>query len=330
MRNRQGTLQPVHQAMVEARPEKSAVRKLWIERAVHHSCQSPNLDDSLYLTLSGAEGEEISMLIEAGLLKLTEVNSIDSKFQQRVVAIESNHVAYTRLQTKFPGLKIIRDPVSELLRGSTRTRYPQGEPERICRSRIVNLDLNQAWKPQLVEGHWMVPVARWIQKFAEMHARSPKLGWSLFLTLHGECPWEAPSASLIGDEIRALSELHAAIKNNVENWLTSPVFTQILENAISSYKDLDVELQQRVLMWLVPSVIVRDCATQGWSISIRHNLRYGQPPEQAPMVTWIIDFNVPGREALSYDRELLAGLTDVLNRAGYIDARGNVNYYDRS
>lgn len=328
MPNQQGSLRPVHQAMAEARPEKSAVRKLWIERAVHHSTRSPNLEDPLYLTLSGAEGEEISMLIDAGLLKLTEVNSIDSRFQHRVVAIENNHVAYTRLQTKFPGLKIIRDPVSELLHGSTRTRYPQGEREQICRSRIVNLDLNQAWNPQLIDGHWIVPVARWIQKFAEMHARAPKLGWSLFLTLHGECPWQAPSASLIGDEIRALSEFHTAIKNNVENWLTSPVFTQILGNAISNYKDLDVELQQRVLMWLVPSVIVRDCAAQGWSISIHHNLRYGRPPAHAPMVTWIIDFNVPEREALSYERELLAGLTDVLNKAGYIDARGRINFYN--
>lgn len=329
MPSQQGALRPVHHAMSDARPEKNAVRKLWIERAVYHSRQSLNLNDPLYLTLSGAEGDEFSLLINAELLKLTEVGSIDAAYQHRVVAIENNHSAYAKLQTKFPGLKIVRNTIEELLHGTTRVRYPQGETEKICRSRIINLDLNQAWNPQYIDGHWIVPVARWIQKFAEMHSRSPKVAWSLFLTLHGECPWQAASAALIGDEIRTITGLSEAIKNDAEKWLTSPVFSKIIEHAISNYKNLDIHLQQRVLMWLVPSVVIRDCAAQGWSISIKHNLKYGKPPEHAPMVTWVIDFNVPSRDALSYQQELLDGLTDVLNNAGYIDVNGKINYYGR-
>jgi hypothetical protein len=329
MPNAKSSLRPVHDAMADLRPEKNAVRQLWIERAIFHSAQSPNLDDPLYLTLSGAEGAELSMLVDAGLLELTEVDSIASRYKHRVVAIENNHAAYTKLQTKFPGLKILRDQVSDLLHGTTRTRYPQGEREQICRSRIVNLDLNEAWMPQLVDGQWIVPVARWIAKFAEMHARAPKLSWTLFLTLHGECPWPPPPALLISDEICAISELSAAIRNKAQDWLTSEVFSQILDRAIKNYGDLSAELQQRVLMWLVPSAIVRDCASQGWAISIHHNLRYGRPPQHAPMVTWIIDFNVPERDALSFQQELLDGLMDVLNKAGYIDAEGNINYYDQ-
>lgn len=328
MPSQQVSLRPVHQAMADARSEKKAVRELWLERALFHSGRSSNLCDPLYLTLSGAEGEEFSMLINAELIKLTEVGSIDAAYQHRVVAIENNHSAYAQLQTKFPGLKIVRNTVEELLHGTTRVRYPEGETEKICRSRIINLDLNQAWNPKLIDGHWIVPVARWVQKFAEMHSRSPKLEWSLFLTLHGECPWQAASAALIGDEIRAITELSVAIKNGAEDWLTSPVFSRIIDHAISSYRDLDAELQQRVLMWLVPSVIIRDCANQGWSISIHHNLKYGRPPEHAPMVTWIIDFNVPQRDALSYQQELLDGLMGVLNKAGYIDADGNIKHYN--
>lgn len=329
MPDKHGSLKPVHKAMADARPEKDAVRQLWLERAHYHSSQSLNLGDPLYLTLSGAEGEELSLLIEAGLLKLTETNSIAAEYQHRVVAIEHNSLAYSQLQAKFPGLKIIRETVAAYIHGPTRTRYPDGECSRICRSRIVNLDLNQTWSPQLFEGHWIVPVARWIEKFAEMHSRAPKLPWTLFLTLHGECPWQAASAALIGDEIKTISGLSDAIKSNAKEWLTSALFSQIIEAAIANYIDLEPELQQRVLMWLVPSVIVRDCATQGWSISIRHNLRYGRPPHHAPMVTWIIDFNIPGREALSYDQELFTGLTDVLNSVGYIDAKGHIKYYER-
>lgn len=327
MVDQQGVLKPVHQAMAEARPEKNAVRKLWIERAIQHSLLSENINEPLYLTLSGAEGHEFTMLIEAGLLKVTEVNSIDSKYQHRVVAIENNHSAYTQLQTKFPGLKIIRDPIESMIHGTTRTRFPQGELEKICRSRIVNLDLDQAWKPQNIDGNWIVPVARWIEKFAEMHARAPKLGWTLFLTLHGECPWRAPEASLICDEINAITGLDNAIKNSAEGWLTSKVFSDILNDAIKNYIDLESELQQRLLMWLVPAVIVRNCAAQGWSISIQYNLHYGRPPEHAPMVTWIIDFNVPERPALNYQQELLAGLTEILNKAGYVNGEGIINFY---
>jgi hypothetical protein len=323
----QGELQAVHQAMAEARLEKQAVRNLWLERAIYHSEQAPDLKDTLYLTLSGAEGAEFSLLIDAGLLKTTEVNSIEADYLRRVIAIEQNHAAYIQLQSKFPGLQIIRNTVEQLLHGNTRTRFPENDRLRICRSRIVNLDLNQAWSPYLIEGQWIVPVARWIEKFAEMHAVAPQVPWSLFLTLHGECPWRAPASEVITDEIRVISTMDNAIKEKLESWITTDVCTQILQNAIENYSSFRTELQQRLLMWLVPSVIIHDCATKGWAISIRHNLHYGRHPEHAPMVTWVIDFNVPERQARNYQHEFLAGLKEVLNTVGYIDAQGNTVYY---
>jgi hypothetical protein len=45
------------------------------------------------------------------------------------------------------------------------------------------------------------------------------------------------------------------------------------------------------------------------------------------MVSWIIDFDVPGHGALHYEEELRTCLRTVLHRAARIDETGQLHYY---
>jgi hypothetical protein len=207
------------------------MRELWIDKAI--SCADHNGSSPLYFTLSGAEGHEFRMLGERGLIQFTETGALDAACAHKVVAIENDAWAHAQLLNKFPGLKIKRNTVQGLVHGNGLVRYPQGDDERICRARIINLDLDESWMPAFHEGEWIVPVSRWVYKFAAVHARPQRLAWTLYLTLHGECPWGAELRPIISAEIIEILASDPSIRLTVQNWLGAELLNDIVSgNAV--------------------------------------------------------------------------------------------------
>lgn len=124
----EGADRRVDAAMAEERPAKRTVRSLWLVEHALYDALYPN-NDPLLVTLCGEEAREIRMLIEVGLIKLTEVGAIASESQDRVVAIERNPRAVLKLQKQYPGLKIIQQDFRALIGGDSLRRFPQREQE---------------------------------------------------------------------------------------------------------------------------------------------------------------------------------------------------------
>jgi hypothetical protein len=57
-----------------------------------------------------------------------------------------------------------------------------------------------------------------------------------------------------------------------------------------SLTDLGHPDRQRVLMTLVPKKVAHCVTAQGWQVNTTHNMRYGDPPASAAMVTWVFRF----------------------------------------
>ncbi len=166
---------PVDLAMLAERIEKKTIRSLWLAAVKEVAKEHPETDVPWYLTLSGAEAHDIQLLIDEGLLALTEVRSIQEKDQHKVVAVENSNEAILNLQKKLPGLKIKRAPFQSLIRGNDVFAWPEGDDEKYCRAHIVNLDLNDPLKGIACSGDVNFPVLSWIRKLCQLHSRSTSL-----------------------------------------------------------------------------------------------------------------------------------------------------------
>src|SRR2546423_14720699 len=107
----------VDAAMAADRPAKQAIRRLWLEQAQYFDKQFPTDDVPLYLTLSGAQAQDIRLFALHELIKLTEIGGVADESQGRVVAIEANQQAVIELQKNLPGLKILRQGFKEIVLG---------------------------------------------------------------------------------------------------------------------------------------------------------------------------------------------------------------------
>ncbi len=179
---------PVDLAMDEDRPEKRLIRTLWVAEVRKVAAEYPNSDEPWYLTLGGTGGYDIQSIIEAGLISMTEVNSIAEDHQNKIVAVERRSRAIAALQAKFVGLRIKQVDFGTLVHGEGQFAWPQGEDMRLCRARIVNLDLNSPLQAHS-EDEFVFPVLEWIRKLCQIHARPPHADWTLCLTLHAEVLW---------------------------------------------------------------------------------------------------------------------------------------------
>src|SRR5260221_8675457 len=126
----------VDRAMSANRPEKTAIRRLWLAQVRKYDAELAGKPPELLLfTLAGAEGRDIQYLIDNRVLAVTEVGSLHPDSQGKVVAIENSRHAVADLQRRMPGLKIIFGAVQDVVHGSSPVRYPQGGHEEACRAR---------------------------------------------------------------------------------------------------------------------------------------------------------------------------------------------------
>jgi hypothetical protein len=309
--------------MSEVRIEKNAIRSLWLEAVKEVAKEYPGTDVPWYLTLSGAEARDIQLLIDEGLLSLTEVGSIKENDQHKVVAVERNNQAILELQKKLPGLKIKRAEFRDLIRGDGIFSWPQGDDEKYCRAHIVNLDLNNPLRGATCNGEVTFPVLSWIRKLCQLHARSPRYDWTLCLTLHGEVVWleevNTWTKSFLAENLRREPDFAKGCRE----FLGEELVTQVTGCSPIDFSTLDRTGQQKIIMVMVPKMIAKLVHNEGWNVSTERNLSYGQAG-CAPMVTWIVRFTWSSDGSATPDALYRAALKDILSGAGVVTDRGQI------
>lgn len=314
---------PVDRAMSAERVEKKAIRTLWLSVIREVAAQYPETEVPWYLTLSGAEARDVQLLIDEGLIALTEVHSIREKDQHKVVAVENNNQAILELQKKLPGLKIKKAQFQELIRGEKIFSWPDGDDEKYCRAHVINLDLNAPFRGTICSEDVVFPVLHWVKKLCQLHSKPPRYDWTLCLTLHGEVVWPEEVNTWIKnfllENLRREPEFAAACRE----FLGEELVTLVTGGAAIDFRNLDRAEQQKVIMVMVPKMIAKLVHIEGWEVSTQHNLSYGQE-ECAPMVTWIVRFTWSAEKSSQPDALYRAALRDIFSGTGVIKDDGKI------
>ena len=275
--------------MGERRPEKEVMRTFWLEEAKAYSDQYPDDAHPLYLTLPGPAAYDVRLLINEGLLRLTESGAIAEDQQFRVVCIERNGMAVAKLSQQFPGMKIIEGTVENLLAWQSQFSWPSKKNRRLFRARVVNLDLDTPLVARPANGLVVFPVIEVIRKLLELHATPPRLRWTLCLTLHGEIPWRGEVAELAQAFVRENLDRDGEFRVHATSALTQEFVERLVAANPIDFGDLHHVDQQRFLMVFVPKKIAQLVQHAGWRLITKHNVRYGTPPN-APMAAWVLEF----------------------------------------
>lgn len=314
----------VDSAMAAGRRAKDVVRRKWIEE-VRRLSEGANGDCPLYLTLPGAAGDEVQLLVDEGILETTAVGSIAEECQWKVVAIESSPPAVFALKQRFPGLLVREETVENLLRGGGPFSWPPEKDRVHCRAAVVNLDLNTALIGDAGQGLASLPVFPLIAKLAELHAIPPHLEWVLCLTLHGEAPWGEPLTSELCAFLKENFARSTEFKEQCRGVLGEEVFGLVLGATQWSLGQRSREDQQRALMAFVPKRIARDLHHRGWRLEEEANWMYGGTNEAAPMVTWVLRLIHDRRAIPTPDAVYRDSIKTILTRAGRIATDGTVS-----
>ncbi len=316
-------IRPVDLAMAENRPEKKAVRNLWLEEVRAIAQQNPGGNEPWYLSLPGSEGLDIQMLIEDGLISLTEVNSIAEKDQGKVVAVESSNRAVAALQRKFVGLQIREVDFRSLIRAEGVFRWPEGDDEKFCRARVVNLDLNCPLEADIDDRNVTFRVLAWIEKLCHIHAKPPRLDWTLCLTLHGEIAWPEDANRYAQKFLRENLGREPFFDEGCRAFFGADLYEATTGEIAANFNDFDRTEQQKIVMVLVPKIISRLVHDKGWRVRTERNLRYGTG-QHAPMVTWIVKFTWDQEALAEPDANYCEALRNIFSGAGVVTGEGEI------
>lgn len=306
------------------RPEKRAVRTLWLESVIQFSEAFPEDVVPLYLTLSGAEGRDIELLVENNLLPLTETGAVALEHRHRVIAVENSSRGVAALLRKYPGLKILEHPFQSLVRSHSPFRWPAGVDEQFCSARVVNLDLNETLAAVDDTDQVTFPVLQWIAKLGQIHA-ARQLDWCLCFTLHGEIGWSDDVSLGVREYLSENFESEPIFGEDCRRLFGDVLYAEIVSERPVKFACLSIEEQQLILMAFVPKKIAHLTCPQGWRVETQRNLRYGGVGDRAPMVTWIVNFVWDPRASRRPQAVYRESLRVALSGAGRIEEDGTIS-----
>ncbi len=315
---------PVDAAMNADRPEKKAVRGLWVKKVQEHDTRLKGIasKDRLYLTLCGAAAKDIKLLIEKGVIGLTETGSLTPESAARIAAIESNQAAVIELLRAYPGLKVHNGSFEHLLHGNKATRFPSGDSESLCRSAVVNLDLNNCLEAAEADGVITFPLIDHLDKLATIHAAEQKLEWTLLMTLHGELNWSDAAWQYVVQYLLENMESVAEFRTAVEAVWGAESTAHLNAQDINALK-ANKAIHQRLVLSLLPKLVADKVRAHRWAIHVDWSFEYGGANEAAPMVTWSIDFKHAAMgvtPAANYKQNVAR----ILQNARLLDGQGRI------
>jgi hypothetical protein len=306
------------------RPEKNTIRGVWVEEVRHVGSSAPPTAVPLYLTLPGELGLDIKELADAGLIQMTETGAIADADALRVIAVEDSAEAIIRLQTRYPGLKILQEPLESLLHSIGDLAWPEGEVRELFRAQVVNLDLNTALTAGIRNDQLVFPVLALVRKVAVLHADAPHIEWTLCLTLQGQVDWSGRADALVCQFLSENFSRDLTFSAQARALLGPELYEDIsVRPTKTGVRDLSVDRQQRVLMALVPKQIAFDAHSVGWKVETIENLRY-VGANAVPMVTWMLRFRWDDRARTLPDRLYREALREALLRRGAINPNGDL------
>jgi hypothetical protein len=318
---------PIDRAMCEDRLQKNTIRNLWLEEIKsaaksHNSTRTP-----LYLTLPGAEGRDIELLISEGIIRTTENMSILEDDIPKIVAVENSNHAIIALQKKFIGLNIQEMPFQNLISGDGNFSWPRGDQEKYCKAKVINLDLNTSLRAIDNEGEVRFPVTSWIDKLCQIHARPPREDWTLCLTLNGSITNFRNFQPYIINFLNENINREERFGNFCNQFWGQDMFDAITEGDGLDFGNFSMIECQKLIMVLVPKLIARYVHNAGWKVDTEKNYYYGGTNCTAPMVTWIVKFkwdaNHTSRPAELYRQALI----DIFHEIGYISNDGRTECF---
>jgi hypothetical protein len=306
---------PIDDAMAKDRADKLAIRRDWVHNVVSRRHTARN-GEPLYLTLPGRAGHEISMLIEAGVLRRAETGAIHNDDLDLVVAIENDSEAVLDLKSQFPGLRVIGRSVLDLMGSDNPLSFGSIDDRPLCRAVVMNLDFNGFPMIKVQDGQLMVRELSAIQKLAAHHGHTQHIDWMLFLTFN--------ATQVLSPEV--LNAIMVFLKANMDE---EPTFSQdckdlfspsLLKRIIDGQDGGAVtdEERQQLLMAFIPKKIAHLTHTH-WKVVTIRNSRYGGSNGTAHMVTFSIEFHWDGRGTVEVYREALQA---VLSSASSIEPDG--------
>jgi len=309
--------------MADDRPEKQAMRKIWVERVAEAS--APTAEEPLFLTLAGADGRDVQALVDAKVIGVTETGAILAEDATKVVAVEAREEAFLKLSSRFNGLRVLQSRIEDLLKQDHPFNWPTGSHLDLFRARVVNFDFDGPLEVTVRDNQLVFPQITWIKKIAAIHAHKTQIDWCLLLTFQGQIQWSTEVESgvmrLLADNFQRSGEFSEI----VEGLVGSDTFGGIRDcNDDLSLSDLSYEIQQRILMALIPKKICRELNGSGWNIVTRMNVRYGGTGTHAPMVSFVFDFEWDERSTTEPDAIYIESLLNSVAEPCQIDARGSV------
>lgn len=305
------------------RPAKATIRSLWMDRLGQAKA---DWDGSgyLYLTLCGAEGRDIQAALEAGIIGKNEVGGISNTDLGTCVAVEREPEAVLRLQSRHPGLRILEQPVENIVSGESPMAWPVAGQREVSRSKVLNIDLNSSFPSKIKDGQVRFPIALWLHKLMRMHAVSPPIDWTLYLTLNASLGWDDATWQHV---LRVLSQnmtSHPDFNAGMHATCQIDLATEI-ENGTCIMSDLDYVGSQNILMAFVPKALCQDLP-DGWTMEVLQNIRYGgESSDVAPMVSLVVDFcrdsSVLGLRDVGYRKSV----SSIFTSTRVIDSGGSIS-----
>jgi len=280
---------PIDVAMVADRPDKAFLRGRWIDLVV--GSEGGSDDRPLYVTMCGAEGHEIRMLQEAGVLETSENGAISDSSQ--VVAVEANAQAVLALQRQYPGLRILEEDFSSILSGPGIEAWPRKkEWKAVCAADIINLDFQGPLTAGLGDSDLIFRDLQLVFKLLHFHRVAGVESWRLFLTFCARITWDDATCEAVARYLRDNFEFSEAFKEACRLSCGEAVVDVVESGSSVAISELGEEDVQRLLMMVVPKKISRLAVEDGWSVRTEWNSRYGHGAsgDRMPMVSWGFEF----------------------------------------
>ena len=270
------------------RPAKDAIRARWL--AIIQEIENSDSAYPTYLTLAGAAGHDVQMLIDEGIIRQLESGAISDDTAHVCVAIENGLKASMDLKKRFPGLKVINQDIRGVLHGDSLVKYPERpQDQRICQAHIVNLDLQQTLNALTLGNELVFPVIRWIEKLGNLHLEAPHSVWHLLLTLNATIDWDAAALSRIRTILERNAKEHAAFLANCERTVGTDLLQRVFNDITFDVGHISLPERQRMLLAAVPKLLIERLVRQDWAVVTVLNAEYGGSGG-APMVTYIFRF----------------------------------------
>ena len=304
--------------MAQVRPEKQVMRQLWLDIAEKVADESRG-KEPLYLTLPGAEGLDIASFIERGLIRTTENGGIHEQDTDLIVAVESDRSAYLAVKKQYPGLVVLEERFENVLQGKSSLRYPTGRHLNAAKARIVNLDLNEPLGAKVrPDGGLAIELMAILAKLAQLHAEPEGRRWWLFLTLHGEVTWDVKTCTLISQYLQQNLERSSKYTTCLTSLVGADLVGKLKQGTPVNFKRLAGDIQQKIIMALVPKRIAFATHQQGWRIETAENIRYGGVLQRAPMTSWMLEFIPDASTSVNPQAAYLASVESSIVRTRHI------------